>query len=104
MSRFAERLAAAEFAVSLEISPPKKRLDDVLLHRARLLGGRADTVNVIQRPDRLPSLDTCAPWSPDALETRRDAVRMVGLVRVSQRVRGILLVQSRGSQALVQQR
>lgn len=57
MTRFAEKLAAGELAVALEITPPKKRLEGVLLRRARLLGGRADAVNVIQRPDRLSSLD-----------------------------------------------
>jgi len=57
MTRFAERLAAGELAVTLEITPPKKRLDEVLLRRARLLGSGADAVNVIQRRGRLSSLD-----------------------------------------------
>ena len=55
--RFAQKLEAGKFAVTLEITPPKKRLDDVLLRRARLLGAHADGVNVIQRPNRLSSLD-----------------------------------------------
>lgn len=57
MSRFAEKLRAGELAITLEITPPKKRLDEVLLRRARLLGGRADAINVIQRPGRISSLD-----------------------------------------------
>lgn len=59
MSRFADKLRAGELAVALEITPPKKRLDDVLLRRARLIGSRADAINVLQRPDRLSSLDAC---------------------------------------------
>jgi methylenetetrahydrofolate reductase (NADPH) len=57
MSEFAERLRGPGLAVALEITPPKKRLDDVLLRRAGLLGSQADAINVIQRPDRLSSLD-----------------------------------------------
>ncbi len=59
MSRFADKLHRGELAIALEITPPKKRLDDVLFRRARLIGDRADAVNVIQRPDRLSSLDAC---------------------------------------------
>jgi 5,10-methylenetetrahydrofolate reductase len=55
--RFADKLAAGELAVTLEITPPRKRLDEVLLRRARFLGSHADAVNVIQRSGRLGSLD-----------------------------------------------
>lgn len=44
-------------SLALEITPPRKRLEEVLLRRARLLGGLPDVINVIQRPDRLSSLD-----------------------------------------------
>lgn len=54
---FASDLRAGAFPVSLEITPPQKLLRGVLLRRARLLGPNVRTVNVIQRPDRLPSLD-----------------------------------------------
>jgi len=55
--RFFDQLRRGERAVTLEITPPRKRLDEVLLRRARLLGERADAVNVIQRSGRLSSLD-----------------------------------------------
>ncbi len=55
--RFLERLAAGQFAVALEITPPQRHLPKVLLRRARLLGDAADAVNVIQRPDRQSSLE-----------------------------------------------
>ncbi|WP_322819478.1 methylenetetrahydrofolate reductase [Tepidiforma sp.] len=55
--RFLDRLAAGEFAVALEITPPQRHLPRVLLRRARLLGDAAHAVNVIQRPDRQSSLD-----------------------------------------------
>lgn len=54
---FASDLRAGAFPVSLEITPPQRLLRSVLLRRARLLGPSVRTVNVIQRPDRLPSLD-----------------------------------------------
>jgi hypothetical protein len=53
MSAFAGRLSGPRLAVALEITPPKKRLDEVLPRRARLMGSQADAINVIQRPDRL---------------------------------------------------
>ena len=57
MGEFTQRLLGPEFAVTLEITPPKKRIDEVLLRRARLLGGLADAVNVIQRPG-----SACRAW------------------------------------------
>ena len=63
MSAFAERLSRGGFAVALEITPPKKRLEEVLLRRARLLPG-VDAINVIQRPDRLSSLDASLLLAP----------------------------------------
>lgn len=44
-------------AVALEITPPRDSRPEVLLRRARLLGERADSVHVIQRPDRQRSVD-----------------------------------------------
>ncbi len=44
-------------ALALEITPPQKMLPRVLERRAHLLGDAVDVINVIQRPDRLPSLD-----------------------------------------------
>lgn len=55
--RFEQKLRAGECAVTLEITPPRKRRDEVLMRRARLLGERTDAVNVIQRSGRLSSLD-----------------------------------------------
>ncbi len=54
---FAADLQAGAFPFSLEITPPQRMLRGVLLRRARLLGDCVRTINVIQRPDRLPSLD-----------------------------------------------
>lgn len=54
---FVERLAAGRFAVALEITPPQRHLPSVLLRRAALLGEWCHAVNVIQRPERQPSLD-----------------------------------------------
>jgi 5,10-methylenetetrahydrofolate reductase len=54
---FAVDLQTGAFPVSLEITPPKRMLRGILLRRARLLGECVRTINVIQRPDRLPSLD-----------------------------------------------
>ena len=56
--------------VALEITPPKTPKRDVLLRRARLLGERAEAVHVIQRPDRVPSLDA-------AIELRAAGIRAV---------------------------
>ncbi len=54
---FLTRLMHGEFAVALEITPPQKDLPKVLLRRARLLGGGAQAINIIQRPGRQSSLD-----------------------------------------------
>ncbi|MCE7927796.1 MAG: hypothetical protein DYG91_04735 [Chloroflexi bacterium CFX7] len=55
--RFADRLRSGQFAVALEITPPQRPLQSVLLRRASALGHCADAVNVIQRPGRQSSLD-----------------------------------------------
>lgn len=57
MSQLRDGLERGGFPVALEITPPRKRIEAVLLRRARLLGPLADAVNVIQRPERLSSLD-----------------------------------------------
>jgi methylenetetrahydrofolate reductase (NADPH) len=54
---FARELATGHFPVALEITPPQHDRPRVLLRRASLLGGLASAINVIQRPDRQPSLD-----------------------------------------------
>ena len=54
--RFVRRLQEGSFAVTLEITPPKKPLPEVLRKRARMLGESADAINVIQRPGRTSSL------------------------------------------------
>ena len=56
---FAQRLHEDRFPVALEITPPRRSLPEVLIRRASLIGNRAHAVNVIQRPDRQPSLDAC---------------------------------------------
>jgi 5,10-methylenetetrahydrofolate reductase len=45
------------FQIAHEITPPKRPRHDILLRRARLLQGRADTIHVIQRPERWSSLE-----------------------------------------------
>jgi 5,10-methylenetetrahydrofolate reductase len=67
---FAHRLSEGRFPVALEITPPRRSLPGVLLRRASLIGPRAHAVNVIQRPDRQPSLDACC----ELLEAGIDAV------------------------------
>lgn len=54
---FPAALAAGRFPVALEITPPQRPLPGVLRRRAGLLGGCAQAINVIQRPDRQSSLD-----------------------------------------------
>jgi methylenetetrahydrofolate reductase (NADPH) len=56
-SHFTAHLASGEVALALEITPPQKMLPRVLQRRARLLGDAVDVINVIQRPDRISSLD-----------------------------------------------
>lgn len=56
MSRLANLLRAGGFPVALEITPPREPREHVLLRRARRIG-RAAAVNVIQRPDRLASVE-----------------------------------------------
>ncbi len=68
MTAFADVLRGPGPAVTLEITPPKKRLDEVLLRRARMLGAAADAVNVIQRSDRLSSLDAALVLRESGLE------------------------------------
>jgi methylenetetrahydrofolate reductase (NADPH) len=53
----ARSLKTGRFAVALEITPPKGSLPRVLERRARLLGSAPIAINVIQRPDRQPSLE-----------------------------------------------
>lgn len=58
--RFADELWDEQaFPVSIEITPPQQANRRVLLRRAGVLGELARAVNVIQRPDREPSLDAC---------------------------------------------
>jgi methylenetetrahydrofolate reductase (NADPH) len=45
------------FSVALEITPPRELRPGILLRRARLLGGLASRVHVIQRPGRMSSLE-----------------------------------------------
>jgi methylenetetrahydrofolate reductase (NADPH) len=66
--QFLEKLRAGTQAVTLEITPPRKPLDEVLLRRARGLGSAADAVNVIQRSGRQPSLDASVTLRGAGLE------------------------------------
>ena len=66
--QFLEKLRAGEPAITLEITPPRKPLDEVLLRRARGLGSAADAVNVIQRSGRQPSLDASITLRAAGLE------------------------------------
>jgi 5,10-methylenetetrahydrofolate reductase len=54
---FPRLLKSGAFPVALEITPPQKPSQRVLLRRARLLGTTASAINVIQRPGRMSSLD-----------------------------------------------
>ncbi|MBI5949244.1 MAG: methylenetetrahydrofolate reductase [Chloroflexi bacterium] len=65
---FSERLAAGQFPVALEITPPQTPLPKVLLRRARLLGDAACAVNVIQRPGRQSSLDASCDLVASGIE------------------------------------
>jgi methylenetetrahydrofolate reductase (NADPH) len=65
---FATLLHAGQFPVALEITPPQRDLPRVLLRRAALLGGRATAINVIQRPDRQPSLDASLQLRGNGIE------------------------------------
>ncbi len=56
-SHFVSHLSSGEVALALEITPPQKMLPRVLQRRAHLLGESVDVINVIQRSDRIPSLD-----------------------------------------------
>ena len=56
---FATKLQSGQFALALEITPPRQPLPAVLKRRASLLGSLVDAVNVIQRPDRQASLGAC---------------------------------------------
>jgi len=56
-SAFAAALREGRFPVALEITPPRELRPEILLRRARLLGARAQAVHVIQRGDRVPSLE-----------------------------------------------
>ncbi len=69
-SRFAHQLFRGEFPVALEITPPRTPKPTVLLRRAALLGDAPDAVNVIQRPDRVSSLEA----SLDLLAAGREPV------------------------------
>jgi methylenetetrahydrofolate reductase (NADPH) len=53
---FPAAFASGRFAVAVEITPPQHERPKVLLRRAGLLGGCADAINVIQRPERQSSL------------------------------------------------
>ena len=56
MSRLMNLFREGGFPVALEITPPRKPREHVLLRRARRIS-RVAAVNVIQRPDRLPSVE-----------------------------------------------
>lgn len=56
-ARFAARLRAGDFPVALEITPPRAPHPAVLVRRATAVA--SDAVHVIQRDERLPSLDAC---------------------------------------------
>src|SRR5262249_23070649 len=62
--------AVTRLPVALEITPPREPRPDLLLRRALLLGGLAQGVHAIQRPDRLPSREA-------ALELERQGVSAV---------------------------
>ena len=57
---------ARQVGVALEITPPRELRPEILLRRARLIP--ADTVHVIQRPDRLPSLEASLLLADAGLE------------------------------------
>ena len=60
-------MRAGIFPVVLEITPPRRRSEDVLLRRARRIRAAA-AVNVIQRSDRLSSLEASAILMARGLE------------------------------------
>ncbi|HEY7928848.1 MAG TPA: methylenetetrahydrofolate reductase, partial [Steroidobacteraceae bacterium] len=52
------RLAAGEFAITAEITPPLSADPEALLEKARPLAGLADAVNVTDGASARPHLDT----------------------------------------------
>jgi 5,10-methylenetetrahydrofolate reductase len=68
MSQLASKLRGGRFPVLLEITPPREPRQRVLLRRARLLGDRADAVNVIHRPDRVSSLEASLILASEGIE------------------------------------
>jgi len=57
LTPFERFLRGGPVACALEITPPQRFLPGVLLRRARLLGDGIHAINVIQRPDRMSSLE-----------------------------------------------
>jgi len=55
---FSDLLRTGAFPIALEITPPRGLWPEVLLRRATRLGDRPAVINVIQRPDRLSSLES----------------------------------------------
>lgn len=54
---FARLLKVGPVALALEITPPQRFLPGVLVRRASLLGAGVHAINVIQRPERVSSLE-----------------------------------------------
>lgn len=68
VSRFAEKLLAGAFPVTLEITPPRERNLAVLFRRAALLGTRSDAIHVVERVGRMSSLDASLELRAGELE------------------------------------
>ena len=68
MSRFGRQLDGPGLGIALEITPPRQPSRGVLLRRAGGLGLRAHAVNVIQRPDRVASLEAALELQESGIE------------------------------------
>lgn len=68
MSRLKSRLRSGGFPVALEITPPREPGERVLLRRAGRLGARPAAVNVIQRPERMSSVEASGVLHARGLE------------------------------------
>lgn len=66
--RFSEGLWSGGFPVAIEITPPHANRRRVLLRRASMLGEAACAVNVIQRPERMSSLDASIELIAEGLD------------------------------------
>jgi len=87
-SPFADALRDGRFPVALEITSPRELRPEILLRRARLTDGRAQAIHVIQRSDRLPSLEASLLLADAGFEAVWHVVNRAGGLRSALCIRG----------------